>query len=266
MSRYAMGIDCGSAFCKGALLDERGIAALAMAPTGWDLPASGRDVARRLFEAAGLPAEAAVPCITTGYGREQIEGRQGTVTEITAHARGAAFLCSGMGTVIDIGGQDCKVIAAPQGRVEDFQMNDKCAAGSGSFLETVCRRLSVDAALRETLLAAHQAVPLTNTCVVFAESEIIGLLARGVTREAILGGVAAAMAARIGALAARLSLKAEAVLTGGFAESAGIAEAVSRALGMELRPLQNGVYAGAIGAACKAWEKNILPTCLRATT
>jgi predicted CoA-substrate-specific enzyme activase len=152
-------------------------------------------------------------------------------------------------TVIDIGGQDCKVIAVEEGRVLEFQMNDKCAAGSGRFLELVARRLEADAAGMEALLAAGKKVVLNSTCVVFAESEIIGLLAEGVSREEILGGAADSMARRIAALAGRTSLRSPAVLTGGLSGSPGLCKILSAALGLELTPLPRGIYAGAIGAA-----------------
>jgi predicted CoA-substrate-specific enzyme activase len=192
---------------------------------------------------------ASVPLITTGYGREKIEGRSDTITEIGAHAAGAEFLCPGVRTVIDIGGQDCKIIAVEHGRARDFQMNDKCAAGSGRFVEMIRQRLNVDTPLMEELLGRDRRIALNSTCVVFAESEIIGLLARGVSREEILGGVAASLAVRIAALAARLPVAEPAVLSGGLSGSKGFAKALSRALGLEVKPLEQGAYAGAIGAA-----------------
>ncbi|MDR1230261.1 MAG: acyl-CoA dehydratase activase, partial [Spirochaetaceae bacterium] len=183
------GIDCGSSFCKGALLRDGAVIALARRPTGWNVQECGRLVLEELLLAEGVKGNAA-PCsvalAATGYGREQVAGAVATLsvvtlTEISAHARGADFLFPGVRTVIDIGGQDGKVIAVEHGRAHDFQMNDKCAAGCGRFLEMVVKRLELDAAGTSTeemegLLALGKEAPLNSTCAVFAESEIIGLL------------------------------------------------------------------------------------------
>ncbi|MDR2499540.1 MAG: acyl-CoA dehydratase activase [Treponema sp.] len=255
--RYAAGIDSGSAFCKGALLLDAGagvrIEKLFVIPSGWNTRETGVTARDALFAAVPRAAPRPVPLIATGYGRARIEGSRKTITEISAHAAGAQFLYPGVKTLIDIGGQDCKVITLEEGRVLEFLMNDKCAAGSGRFLEAVAARLGADSAMVETLLAAGRSAALNSTCVVFAESEITALIAQGVSREAILGGAADAMAARIGALAARLSLAEPAALSGGLSESAGIAKTLSRALGILVRPLERGIYAGAIGAALKGF-------------
>jgi len=255
-ARFIAGIDCGSAYCKGALIRDHGpgtaavIERLETRPSGWDLAGTGALVMKALLDALppGCPPEA-VPLVTTGYGRERVDNRLRAVSEITAHARGASFLCPGIRTLIDIGGQDCKVIAVEAGRPTAFLMNDKCAAGTGRFMETVCRRLGVEAAALDALLAAGRAVTLNSLCAVFAETEITGLLAQGVSREEILGGAAALMASRSASLAARLSPVAPAALSGGFSRCAGIAAALSTALGIPVRPLANGAFAGAIGAA-----------------
>jgi predicted CoA-substrate-specific enzyme activase len=194
-----------------------------------------------------------LPLVVTGYGRETIQGDK-TVTEITCHARGAQFLAPQAGYVIDIGGQDYKIIKTDNGKVMSFQMNDKCAAGTGRFLEMVLNRLEISLSQMDGLLALGQAIKLNSTCVVFAESEIIGLLAQGVSREEILGGVVSSMATKISSQAARLGLTSPAVLTGGFAASQGICQILSKALEIKVQPLSDGIYAGAIGAACLALE------------
>jgi predicted CoA-substrate-specific enzyme activase len=267
------GIDCGSSFCKGALLRDGDVVALTRRPTGWNVKECYRLVLEELLEAGvtGVAGEAApdspdsrsVALAATGYGREQVAAvtlggitLSGVtpLTEIGAHARGAEFLFPGVRTVIDIGGQDGKVIAVEQGRVRDFQMNDKCAAGCGRFLEMVIKRLELDASRGEVeeLLALDMEAPLNSTCAVFAESEIIGLLAAGVSRAAILGGAAASLSRRIAALAGRTGVLSPAVITGGLSESPGIRKILSRVLEAELRPVPHGMYAGAIGAALYA--------------
>jgi predicted CoA-substrate-specific enzyme activase len=151
------GIDCGSSFCKGALLYNGSVRALARRPTGWNVAESGRRIPEELLTAHEGPRP--VPLAATGYGREKNSGAAGVITEISAHARGAEFLCPGVRTVIDIGGQDSKLISVEGGRVRDFQMNDKCAAGSGRFLEMILRRLELDHVLMEELLAPQTYAP-----------------------------------------------------------------------------------------------------------
>jgi predicted CoA-substrate-specific enzyme activase len=247
------GIDCGSSFCKGALLLDGAVVAVAVRPSGWNVTESGRLVLEELLAKARAGENPdRLRLAATGYGRESIAGASLTLTEISAHVRGADFLCPGVRTVIDIGGQDCKVISVEDGRAREFEMNDKCAAGSGRFLEMVARRLELDASMTEELLAQGKEAPLNSTCAVFAESEIIGLLASGVSRAEILGGAAAALSRRIAALAARTGISAPAVLTGGLSASAALCARLSRILGTELRPAPHGIYAGAIGAALAA--------------
>ncbi|MDR2632926.1 MAG: acyl-CoA dehydratase activase [Treponema sp.] len=260
LAKALAGIDCGSSFCKGALLQKGVVQALARRATSWNVGESGRLILEELLAtgcAAQAPEARRVTLAATGYGREKIAGAGKVITEISAHARGAAFLCPGVRTVIDIGGQDSKVISVAEGRVRDFQMNDKCAAGSGRFLEMVAKRLEVDAAGMEALLAAGKKAVLNSTCVVFAESEIIGLLAEGVSREEILGGAVDSMARRIAALAGRTEIRSPAVLSGGFSESPGLCKVLSEVLEVELRPLPLGIYAGAIGAALSAVEPHL---------
>jgi predicted CoA-substrate-specific enzyme activase len=255
-AEYAIGIDCGSTLCKGVLLKRGGIAAFSVLPTGWNLPESASRVLAELKASSGGAAlggdsgVAEAPVIATGYGRDMVGGRTRAVTEISAHARGAEYLMPGTRTVIDIGGQDCKVIAVESGKVVSFQMNDKCAAGTGRFVQMILERFGADINFLDELLAAGKSIQLNSTCAVFAESEIIGLLARGRSREEIAGGAALSLAVKISSLAARAGLCAPVVLTGGLAESSGIRGALSQTLNMEVHYLPNGLYAGAIGAAC----------------
>jgi predicted CoA-substrate-specific enzyme activase len=256
------GIDCGSSFCKGALLRNGSVQALALRAASWNIEESGRLILEELLAKGGAAKAGEAPVVTlaaTGYGRGKIAGARRVVTEISAHARGAEFLCPGIRTVIDIGGQDSKLIAVEGGRVRDFQMNDKCAAGSGRFLEMVARRLDVDAAGMEALLALGTRVPLNSACVVFAESEIISLLAEGVSREAILGGAADSLSRRIAVLSGRTAILPPAVVTGGLSESPGLCKVLSEVLGVEVSPLPLGIYAGAIGAALSAAERYFVP-------
>ncbi|MDR2442970.1 MAG: acyl-CoA dehydratase activase [Deltaproteobacteria bacterium] len=250
--KIGIGVDCGSAFCKGALYQDGQIVSLIVYPTGWNIRATGERIVKALRGIAPLSL-CLLPIVATGYGRDKILAQK-TITEITCHARGAEFLRPGVRSVIDIGGQDYKVIAMEDGRATTFQMNDKCAAGTGRFLELVLGRLELDLDSLDALLAKGQTVTLNSTCVVFAESEIVGLLAQGTTREAILGGVVASMTAKIAGQAARVTIAEPAVLTGGLSQSREIAAALTRALGITVSTVENGLYAGAIGAAIMAAE------------
>jgi predicted CoA-substrate-specific enzyme activase len=262
---YAIGIDCGSTLCKGVLLGPPGnhtpgctapkvpfrIAAFSVLPTGWDLQESASHVLAELKGAVNGDGTACnIPVIAAGYGRDTVRERTKSITEISAHARGAGCLMPGVRTVIDIGGQDCKVIAVENGRAASFQMNDKCAAGTGRFVQMILERFNADLPLMDELLAAGKSIQLNSTCAVFAESEIIGLLAKGHSREEIVGGVALSLAVKISSLAARVGLRVPVVLSGGLAESSGIRRALSRVLNVEVQFLPQGLYAGAIGAAC----------------
>jgi predicted CoA-substrate-specific enzyme activase len=219
---------------------------------------NSRLVLEELFGFQRLPFNRlAVKIAVTGYGREKaalaisaLHGRGcGTLTEISAHALGACSLSPGARTVIDAGGQDCKVIAVEDGRVLDFLMNDKCAAGSGRFLQAAALRLEADAADWELMLSCGKEARINSVCAVFAESEIIGLLACGARREDVLFGAAASVCRRIASLARGLPVKEPAVLCGGLSQSPAFCRILSGVLGVEVQAVPNGRWAGAAGAA-----------------
>jgi predicted CoA-substrate-specific enzyme activase len=243
----AIGIDCGSTVCKGVLVRGGEVALALDRLTGWNPGETSANIVRELLDKGALTRAEAV-ITATGYGRARVEDADKRVTEITCHARGAEFLRPGVHTVIDIGGQDSKVIEVRDGRVVAFQMNDKCAAGTGRFLEMTAGRLgvSIDELGR---LACGEACPINSMCAVFADSEIVSLLAAGESRQAISGGVIAAIAARTAAIAAKINLDAPVLLTGGLSslESLALALQVRLRLPVETSPLSR--FAGAIGAA-----------------
>jgi len=253
------GIDLGARTCEVVILDgkTRERVTAAMADTGHD-PAR---TAARLFEEclAGLGArrEEIARVVATGYGRASLPFADEAVTEITCHARGVRHFLPDARTIVDIGGQDSKVIVLDgQGAVVDFAMNDRCAAGTGRFLEIVSRILDLDLdQLGEVAASATHPVEITSMCAVFAESEIIGLLARGTPRQDVLAGVHASIARRIASLASRLQLGPPAVFTGGVARNGGMVEAVGQALGLELTVPPEPQMTGAIGAALIAAER-----------
>lgn len=251
MGKIAVGIDCGSAACKGVLLREGAVRAVCAKPTGWSPRETARAVLEELLAAAGTSrADACV--VATGYGRVGIDFADRVVTEITCHALGAEYLLPGVRTVVDIGGQDSKVIAVEKGRVLAFQMNDKCAAGTGRFLEMSAHRMGVDLADFPALLKAGKSCSLSSMCAVFADSEIVSLLASDRSREEVAGGIVQSVVARVAALAARTPLRAPVLLTGGLADLEGLRLELERQLGVFAAAVSLSRFAGAIGAAVKA--------------
>jgi predicted CoA-substrate-specific enzyme activase len=243
-----VGLDCGSTYSKGVILDQNlNILAKDYIPSGWDFTSTGETLLASLLQKAGLTGSPRIAA--TGYGRLRLGRTDLVITEISCHARGAQHLRPGVRTVIDIGGQDTKVLTLKDGQVLDFLMNDKCAAGTGRFLEMALGRLGLNWADLASKISFGAGFRLNSVCAVFAESEIMGLLASGRPREEIIGGALTTLADRAAALAARLQPKPPAVLTGGLAGSPLLSRYLSEAMGFEVEPLELGVYAGALGAA-----------------
>ncbi|MDR1545834.1 MAG: acyl-CoA dehydratase activase [Deltaproteobacteria bacterium] len=244
----AIGLDCGSTHCKGALIDAQGrLLAVARRPTGWNVPAAARELLARLHPPTGPVVVAA-----TGYGRFQVEDASLTLTEIRGHALGAELLRPGAATVVDVGGQDTKVVSTAAGKPKNFLMNDKCAAGTGRFLEMALGRLELTLEELEARPEPAEPARLNSVCAVFAESELMGLLAAGQPREDVAAGVLIALADKAAALAARLPPADPVVMTGGLSASRLLARHLSRALGRPVEALAQGFYAGALGAAWAA--------------
>jgi predicted CoA-substrate-specific enzyme activase len=192
---------------------------------------------------------------TTGYGRKILKDVTFTPTEITCHARGAAFLVPGCRFVIDIGGQDAKGIRIGRdGRAEDFVMNDKCAAGTGRFLSATGLALGV--ALDDLSRHAHGVRPhrINSMCTVFAESEVISLVNQGVERGSIIAGLHASIARRTASMVASLQPEPPVAFTGGVSRNSDIVEKLSEELHMPVIVPEDSVYAGGLGAALVAWD------------
>lgn len=228
----------------------------ALAPTGWHPRERGEEVFRTAVERSGCCPEELHSVVGTGYGRNGLPFATRTVTEITCHARAAAHLVPGAATVIDVGGQDCKVISIDSaGHVRDFVMNDRCAAGTGRFLEVMARAMDVGLErFGEIALLSDRPAPISSTCVVFAESEVVSLLAAGAAREDVVAGIHDAIARRILAMGEKVGIVREVVLTGGGGLSAGLKWALERSLGHPVRVAPMPQYAGALGAALLAEE------------
>ncbi len=245
-----LGIDCGSTTTKGALFDGKEIVETALLPTN----ARPQERMEELYQQLYRPEVEYT--IATGYGRALLPQADKAVTEITCHARGAAFLEPEVGGVVDIGGQDCKAILLDRdGLVADFAMNDKCAAGTGRFVEMMCRILDCDVDHIDSFVAGRTPVAITSMCTVFAESEIISLLAEGHNRGDIALGVIQSICRRTAYFAQKLNPEGSVFFSGGLARFDAFRAALESFIGIPVRTSPMSQFAGAIGAAVIGWEK-----------
>ncbi|MDO8478734.1 MAG: acyl-CoA dehydratase activase [Candidatus Rokubacteria bacterium] len=255
---YGGGVDVGSTQTKAVIVDEsRTILARILIPTGANVSRAGENSFVKACEAAGLPREAVGYVVGTGYGRYKILFGDAQITEITCHARGAQSLFPATRTVIDMGGQDTKVIkVGPDGSVMDFSMNDKCAAGTGRFLSAAADVTGVGLdEIGPLALQAKVPVRLTSVCTVFVESDIMSYLAQRKTIEDILGGVHKAIATRTMSLIRRVGVENEVTFTGGVSLNIGMVRALEEVLGQSINVSEEGHYMGALGAALFALER-----------
>jgi predicted CoA-substrate-specific enzyme activase len=260
----ALGIDVGSTTAKIVGVDDDGRII-------WHVleqadPRVGKQVerflelAREVTPTLSIPREnkheKGVPLIATGYGRKLVHQATRTVTEITCHARGVFRELGHGGTLVDIGGQDSKVIGiSPKGEVVDFSMNDKCAAGTGRFLENTASRLGVELdRLGEVTLSAVEEVSISSTCTVFAESEVISLIAHGVATEPILKGLHRALIKRVVAMIRTVGLRPPLMLSGGVVRNPAIPQILQEETGEEVMIPHHPQLMGALGAALIALE------------
>ncbi|MDR2132352.1 MAG: acyl-CoA dehydratase activase [Clostridiales Family XIII bacterium] len=251
-----LGVDIGSSSSKAVVVDaKRKVLGehIVNRGTGSDGPEISVNVA---LEMAGLRREDIRRCVATGYGRMRYEGADKQITEISCHAKGVYFLAPAARTIIDVGGQDAKVIrVAEGGMVENFVMNEKCAAGTGRFLEVMTRVLGCGIDELSGLAArGRDGVDISNTCTVFAESEVISRLASGASREDVALGAHVSVAQRIAGLCARTGLADAVVMTGGVALNDSVVSAIEREIGRPIVRLYDPQGAGALGAAIFAAE------------
>lgn len=251
---YALGIDAGSVATKAVLFCD-GLVDKILIPTGWSPKQACQQLVDRVQSTHQLKKDQ-LYVVATGYGRVSAPMANKKVTEITCHARGAVQLYPLARTIIDIGGQDSKVISIDStGQVTDFTMNDKCAAGTGRFLEVMMNLLGTDIRELDELTKGATPVSINSMCTVFAESEVIGLLAEGAPRADVALGIVQAIASRVGALAKRMRLEEQVFFTGGLAQSVAITQALSTCLEREVFTCQDAQYAGALGAALIGWQR-----------
>jgi predicted CoA-substrate-specific enzyme activase len=259
---YYLGIDIGSLSCDAVLIDGgSAIVASAVVPTG----ARNREAIARatdeVLRTAGISRTDIAAVVSTGYGRDRVEDRLSSVTEITCHARGITALMPGSQLLIGIGGQDSKaILLGKEGNVIDFAMNDKCAAGTGRFLEAMARALQVDIDdMADMDIGAEGKQAISSMCTVFAESEVVSLIADGAPVNEIVMGLNLAIAARILSLVKRMTLQfadLKIAMSGGVALNAGVVRAISSLLGREVSVPDSPDTVGALGAALIAKEKS----------
>ena len=253
--KIVAGIDAGSTTVKVTLYDGTRMESW-LGLAGWNPRAEATALLQQAVVNWGTDLDGLAYVIGTGYGRVNLPFVSKSMTEITCHAKGGSFLYPGVGTVIDIGGQDAKAIRVDgNGKVTDFIMNDKCAAGTGRFIQVIANALGLDVVgmLQLELLPGEEACTINSMCTVFAESEVIGLLNQGHSRQAIMAGIYQSIASRIIAMAATICPEAPVVFTGGVSQNVCLCAALENKLNMPVIVPDKAVFAGAIGAALYAW-------------
>ena len=253
---YFAGIDIGSTMTKIVLTqrDHRVLSAI-KGPTGPEHRQLANEVMKMALEQANLQLDEISYVVATGYGRLNVPFADRQITELTCHARGVSSLFTNVRTAIDIGGQDAKCMKINNGKMVDFVMNDKCAAGTGRFLEIIAATLGVKVEqLGDISLKPTKKLQISSFCTIFAQQEVVTRLSDGENLEDIIAGLHDALASRVAGLARRLKIEPDVVLTGGVAKNAGIVKAMKENLGCELLIPEDPLLTGALGAAILAKE------------
>ena len=246
-----VGIDVGSITAKAAVVKDSRLISHKLMLTGYNARNAGEKLFESILKDLAMESASIDKIISTGYGRNSVTIADKAVTEITCHAMGAHYLDPTIRSVIDIGGQDSKAIAVDEaGNVKDFAMNDKCAAGTGRFLEVMARALEVDLdEFGDFSLKADHPSKISSLCTVFAESEVISLISKGEKRSNIIAGIHESIAARVVAMARRVGLKPPVMMTGGVAKNIGVVKALESKTGEKIIVSREAQITGAIGAA-----------------
>lgn len=258
MSKYTMGIDIGSTASKAVIIkDGKEIVAKSVISVGTGTTGPARVIKDTLQQIGFESIEQLDGAVATGYGRNSIEEVPTQMSELSCHAKGAHFLFPKVSTIIDIGGQDSKALKiGDNGMLENFVMNDKCAAGTGRFLDVIAKVLELRLEDLEKLDEESKVdVAISSTCTVFAESEVISQLAKGTKVEDIIKGIHTAIASRVGSLAKRVGIKDQVIMTGGVALNKGMVRALEKNIGFKIHTSEYCQLNGAIGAALFAYQK-----------
>lgn len=244
---YSVGIDIGSTSCKVAVFKNEELIEKMLCPTGWSSLETAKGILESLKKLGIHEGNSKI--VATGYGRVSVPYANKSVTEITCHGKGAAYIFETGGTIIDVGGQDTKVISIEEGMVKDFIMNDKCSAGTGKFIEVMANRMGVTIEELSNLAQNGGEATISSMCTVFAESEVISLIGQGVPRENIAYAVLNSVCSKVVSLCQRHSKDKKYFLTGGLCENEVILQFLGEKLNAEVISSPIGRYAGAIGAA-----------------
>ncbi len=251
-----MGVDIGSTASKAVIMEDgKQIVAKATVAVGTGTRGPS-EVYRQVLEQAGVTREQIARIVATGYGRLKFTQADRELSEVSCHGKGVRFLCPEVRTVIDIGGQDAKALLLDEwGNLENFMMNDKCAAGTGRFLEAMARVLDVQVEeLGEISLKSKSPTSISSTCAVFAESEVISRLSSEESIEDIAAGIHASVAKKVGGLAVRVGYLPQVAMSGGVAKNKGIVKAMEQELKCSIVVPEDCQLAGAIGAALFAYR------------
>lgn len=254
---YTMGLDIGSTATKGVII-ENGvkIAATATISSGTGTTGPARAL-KELFEKLNIERRDIKYLVVTGYGRMKYSDADKQISELSCHTKGVNFLVPSVKTIIDIGGQDAKALKLNEnGSLVNFVMNDKCAAGTGRFLDVMARALEVDVSdLGDLAAKSAKEVPISSTCTVFAESEVISHLSNEIAIEDIIAGIHTSVAKRVSSLAKRVGIEESVVMVGGVAKNSGVVRAMEEAIGLNIIIPELAQLTGALGAALYAFDE-----------
>jgi len=250
------GVDVGAATAKAVILQDCHMLAYSILPTGHSVKMIAERVVQEALGKGRLLNAGFDYVVSTGWGRHSVPSAQKAVTEIICHGKGAKFLIPSARTIVDIGGQDSKVIRLDEsGQIINFAMNDKCAAGTGRFIEVMANVLDIDLeGMGEISLTSEQPCSISSTCTVFAETEIVSLRADGKERKDLIAGIHNSIASRVYILGKSLGYIKEVVFTGGVAKNIGVKTALERLIGIKMIVPEEAQIVGALGAALIAQE------------
>lgn len=254
---YSLGLDIGSITAKAVILDieDNRIVGNLVMPSGYNTNETAKKLVDQLLEETKLNIEDIGYTVSTGYSRKNVDFSSQQVTEITCQAKGIFFLFPKARTIIDIGGQDSKAIKIDNnGNMVDFEMNDKCSAGTGRFLEVMANSLEVPLETMSSL-SSKEYVSISSTCTVFAESEVVSRIAEGADRNLIIGGIHQSIASKILSLVGRVDIEPDVIVTGGVAKNSAVVDAISEKIGYDVSVPDIPQLTGALGAALIATNK-----------
>ena len=253
---FTMGIDIGSTTSKCVILRSGNVITACAVYQGGAGTSGPEKVVKAALDDACLSIGDITFIAATGYGRNTYESASKTYSELSCHARGGLFLCPGTRSVIDIGGQDCKAMRLTEnGRLDSFSMNDKCAAGTGRFLEVMAKVLEIELSeMGDVGIGVDNIIDITSTCTVFAESEVISQLSKGADKHGLVAGIHRSVAVKAAGIAKRLGISEPVFFSGGVSQNKGVIKFLSLELGMKILTDPRAQLAGAIGAALLAHE------------